>query len=59
LIGIQHIAGHASILVSQRDIHPAQKRLEDAFVHWSVTTTAKEEQSTFFLAASCCELFPR
>ncbi len=28
---IQKIAGHASILVSQRYVHPTPERLEDAF----------------------------
>jgi integrase len=35
---IQKIAGHASILVSQRYVHPTPERLEDAFAKLECTT---------------------
>lgn len=43
---IQRIAGHASILVSQRYVHPTPERLEDAFVrleHYNVTKEAQRK----------------
>jgi len=41
---IQRIAGHASILVSQRYVHPTPERLEDAFVRLERYNYEKEEQ---------------
>jgi integrase len=41
---IQRIAGHASILVSQRYVHPTPERLEDAFVRLERYNIVKEEQ---------------
>ena len=41
---IQRIAGHASILMSQRYVHPTPERLEDAFVRLERYNSAKEEQ---------------
>jgi hypothetical protein len=41
---IQRIAGHASILVSQRYAHPTRERLEDAFVRLERYTEVKEQQ---------------
>jgi len=41
---IQRIAGHASILVSQRYVHPTPERLEDAFVRLERYNNAKEGQ---------------
>jgi len=38
---IQKIAGHASILVSQRYVHPTPERLEDAFAKLEVYNQAK------------------
>jgi hypothetical protein len=40
----QKIAGHASILVSQRYVHPTPERLEDAFVRLERYNEMKEEQ---------------
>jgi integrase len=41
---IQRIAGHASILDSQRYVHPTLERLEDAFVRLERYNAVKEEQ---------------
>ena len=41
---IQRIAGHASILISQRYVHPTPERLEDAFVRLERYNREKDEQ---------------
>ncbi len=41
---IQKIAGHASILISQRYVHPTPERLEDAFAKLEVYNQAKVEE---------------
>jgi integrase len=35
---LQRIAGHSSILISQRYVHPTPERMEDAFASWKRTT---------------------
>src|SRR5262249_1390265 len=41
---IQKIAGHASILISQRYVHPTPERLEDAFAKLETYNGAKVEE---------------
>ena len=41
---IQKIAGHASILISQRYVHPTPERLEDAFARLESYNGAKVEE---------------
>src|SRR5215472_8754665 len=41
---IQKIAGHSSILISQRYAHPTPERLEDAFAKLEVYNQAKIEE---------------
>ena len=41
---IQKIAGHASIVISQRYVHPTPERLEDAFAKLEVYNQAKIEE---------------
>lgn len=43
---IQKIAGHSSILVSQRYVHPTPERLEDAFVRLEVYNRQKTNAKT-------------
>jgi site-specific recombinase XerD len=43
---IQKIAGHSSILVSQRYVHPTPERLESAFAALEAYNTAQQEKLT-------------
>jgi len=41
---IQKIAGHSSILISQRYVHPTPERLENAFAKLEAYNAVKVEQ---------------
>jgi hypothetical protein len=49
---LQQIAGHSSILISQRYVHPTPERLEDAFARLEVYNREKINGTPKLVAGS-------
>jgi hypothetical protein len=44
VIAIQKIAGHSSILISQKYVHPTPEKIENAFTQLQAYNARKEEE---------------